>query len=160
MCCACAPTPGAVVIELPCASRGGADCPPVPWQLSHGWVEVTSTQPCDSCHGTGGQSAPPRDAHGNSMTTAPGVGAHAQHMTASSPWHAPLACNECHQVPGSTTDQTHLDSINEVYLDPTTMVPGSTTGTGGQLQIPGAAYSAAAFTCSGTYCPVSYTHLR
>ena len=33
--------------------------------------------PCDSCHGGGGQSAPPKDAHGNTATTAPGVGAHA-----------------------------------------------------------------------------------
>ncbi|TMQ05192.1 MAG: CxxxxCH/CxxCH domain-containing protein, partial [Deltaproteobacteria bacterium] len=88
-----------------------------------GVVEVTSTQPCDSCHGAGGQSAPPRAAHGNTATSAPGVGAHAQHMTANSPWHAPIACNECHLVPGSTTDQTHIDQIDEVYLDPSVMVP-------------------------------------
>ncbi|MCX5741836.1 MAG: CxxxxCH/CxxCH domain-containing protein, partial [Proteobacteria bacterium] len=117
-----------------------------------GRVEVTSTQPCDSCHGGGGQSAPPRDAHNNMLTTAPGVGAHGQHMTSSSTWHAPIACNECHQVPGSTTDQTHLDSINEVYLDPTIAVPGAPTGTGGHLQIAGAAYDPATLTCAGSYC--------
>ena len=118
----------------------------------NGRVEVSSTQPCDSCHGSNGQSAPPRDAHNNLSTAAPGVGAHAQHMVGSSTWHAPIACNECHQVPGSTTDQTHLDSINEVYMDPTLLVPGSPTGTGGQLQIAGATYNPTAFTCSGTYC--------
>ena len=117
-----------------------------------GMVQVSSTQPCDSCHGSGGQSAPPKDAHGNTATTAPGVGAHAQHMTTTSTWHAPIACNECHQVPGSTTDQTHLDSINEVFLDPTQAVPGAPQGTGGLLQIVGASYSASAQTCTNTYC--------
>jgi len=120
----------------------------------NGLVEVTSTQPCDTCHGSGGNSAPPRDAHNNTATSAPGVGAHAQHMVAKSPWHAPIACNECHLVPGSSTDQTHVDQIDEVYLDPTLAVPGSPTGvgTGAKLQIPGATWDASALTCSGTYC--------
>lgn len=120
-----------------------------------GLVEVTTTQPCDSCHGAAGQSAPPRDAHGNTATSAPGVGAHAQHMKTSSPWHAPIACNECHLVPGSTTDQAHIDDIDEVILDPTVKVPGSplaSGGTGGTLQIPGATWNASALTCAGTYC--------
>ncbi len=118
----------------------------------NGLIEVKSTQPCDSCHGGGGQSAPPRDAHGNTVTTAPGVGAHAQHMASSSSWHAPLACNECHQVPGSTADQTHLNQINEVFLDPTTSVPGAPDGTGGKLQIAGAAYNTTNQTCTNTFC--------
>jgi predicted CxxxxCH...CXXCH cytochrome family protein len=118
----------------------------------NGLVEIASTQPCDSCHGANGRSSPPRDAHGNTATTAPGVGSHAQHLVATSTWHAPIACNECHQVPGSTADQTHLDGINEVYLDPTKMVPGAPTGTGGQLQIPGALYNAGNQTCTNTYC--------
>ncbi len=120
-----------------------------------GVVEVTSTQPCDSCHGSGGNPAPPRDAHGNTQTTAAGVGAHAQHMTTSPAWHAPIACNECHLVPGSSTDQTHIDQIDEVYLDPTVQVPGSLLpggGTGGKLQVQGAAWNASALTCAGTYC--------
>src|SRR5262249_30189071 len=45
MCCACAPTPIAVVWVLPCASRGGVGVPLPPWQLSHGWVDTTSTLP-------------------------------------------------------------------------------------------------------------------
>jgi predicted CxxxxCH...CXXCH cytochrome family protein len=117
-----------------------------------GKVDVTSTQPCDSCHGGGGSYAPPKDAHGNTSTTAPGVGAHAQHMTSTSTWHAAIQCNECHLVPGSTTDQTHLDGIDEVYLDPTVPVPGSPTGTGGHLQIQGATWSASSLSCSNTYC--------
>ncbi|HTR55821.1 MAG TPA: CxxxxCH/CxxCH domain-containing protein [Kofleriaceae bacterium] len=117
-----------------------------------GKVEVASTQPCDSCHGGGGIYSPPKDAHGNTATTAPGVGAHAQHMTTTSAWHASINCNECHLVPGSTTDETHLDGIDEVYMDPTIQVPGSPTGTGGHLQIPGAVWNSTAFTCTNTYC--------
>jgi predicted CxxxxCH...CXXCH cytochrome family protein len=116
-----------------------------------GIVQVASTQPCDSCHGSNGQSAPPRDAHGNTATTAPGVGAHAQHMTANSPWHAPIACNECHLVPGSTTDLTHIDQVDEVFMDPTVALPGGQS-TGGHLGIKGASWNASALTCSGTYC--------
>lgn len=120
----------------------------------NGLVEVTSTQPCDTCHGSGGNSAPPRDAHNNTATSAPGVGAHAQHMKASSTWHAPIACNECHLVPGSSTDQLHVDQLDEVFLDPTLMVAGSPTGvgTGGKLQIPGATWDPATLTCAGSYC--------
>lgn len=117
-----------------------------------GKVEVSSTQPCDSCHGGGGQYAPPKDAHGNTAPSAPGVGTHAQHMTTSSTWHAAIQCNECHLAPGSTTDQTHLDNIDEVYLDPTILIPGSSTGTGGHLQVSGAAWDSASLTCTNTYC--------
>ena len=117
-----------------------------------GKVEVVNTAACDSCHGTAGNSTPPRDAHGNTATTAPGVGAHAQHMKTGSPWHADIGCNECHLVPGSTTDQTHLDGIDEVFLDPTIAVPGAPAGTGGHLQVQGATWNAANTTCAGTYC--------
>ena len=110
-----------------------------------GKVEVVSTAACDSCHGGGGQYAPPKDAHGNTATTAPGVGTHAAHMTSNSTWHAAIQCNECHLVPGSTTDQTHLDGINEVFLD-------GATPTGGTLQIPGAKYDASTRTCTNTFC--------
>ena len=45
MCAACVPTPGDIVDVLPCASFGGADWPPLPWQLSHAAVDTTSTLP-------------------------------------------------------------------------------------------------------------------
>lgn len=118
----------------------------------NGKVEIATTQPCDTCHGSSGRASPPRDAHGNTATTAPGVGAHAQHLVTNSTWHAPMACNECHQVPGSTADQTHLNRRNDVFLDPNTPVPGSPEGTGGLLQVAGATYDPANQTCSSTYC--------
>lgn len=111
----------------------------------NGKVEVVSTRACDSCHGGAGQAAPPRDVGGNVATTAPGVGAHAQHLTQTSTWHAVVACNECHTVPGSTTDQTHVNSVRDVMLDPA-------AGTGGLLQVTGATYDRTAHTCSSTYC--------
>lgn len=118
----------------------------------NGKVEIATTQPCDTCHGGNGRASPPRDAHNNTATTAPGVGAHAQHQVSTSTWHAVIQCNECHQVPGSSADQTHLNRINDVFLDPSIPVPGAPDGTGGQLQVIGAAYSSATQTCSNTYC--------
>ncbi|HEV7557562.1 MAG TPA: CxxxxCH/CxxCH domain-containing protein, partial [Kofleriaceae bacterium] len=116
-----------------------------------GIVQVASTQPCDSCHGSNGNPAPPKDAHGNISTLSPGVGAHAQHMTSNSAWHAPIACNECHLVPGSSTDLTHIDQIDEVFMDPTVPIPGGQS-TGGKLGIPGAVWNQASLSCSNTYC--------
>jgi predicted CxxxxCH...CXXCH cytochrome family protein len=69
-----------------------------------GRVDVIDTASCDSCHGQNGQSAPPKDTLGNVATTATGVGAHAQHM-ASSTWHAPINCVECHKVPAGLNDR-------------------------------------------------------
>ena len=75
-----------------------------------GNVDVTGGAACDSCHGSGGQSAPPRDTQGNTATTARGVGAHAAHMTASPTWHAPVACADCHKVPTATNSVGHRDT--------------------------------------------------
>jgi predicted CxxxxCH...CXXCH cytochrome family protein len=103
-----------------------------------GHVDVVDTQACDSCHGAGGQSAPPKDTTGATATTARGVGAHAQHMTASSPWHAPIACSECHKVPAGVNDQGHIDSPLPAEL------------TFGPLA--GAASQWNGTSCSATYC--------
>ncbi len=104
-----------------------------------GKVEVVSTGACDSCHGSNGQSAPPKDTQGNTSTMSRGVGTHAAHMTANSSWHATIQCNECHTVPGSTSDQTHLDGVTEVVFN-------------GSLGIPGAAYDPATQKCTNTFC--------
>jgi predicted CxxxxCH...CXXCH cytochrome family protein len=65
---------------------------------------------CTGCHGTQGVNpAPPRDLEGNGATTALGVGAHQAHLVASSSWHKPLACADCHLVPTKLDDPGHLD---------------------------------------------------
>jgi predicted CxxxxCH...CXXCH cytochrome family protein len=60
---------------------------------------------CAGCHGdaarvpAGIAAAPPRDTLGNTATTARGVGAHQKHL-AGTALGAPVACGECHAVPG------------------------------------------------------------
>jgi predicted CxxxxCH...CXXCH cytochrome family protein len=63
--------------------------------LSDGLSDNTD---CSSCHGTAGNSAPPRAVNGETRTTYIGVGAHAIHL-AGSAVAAPVACAECHIVP-------------------------------------------------------------
>ncbi|MBS1118275.1 MAG: cytochrome family protein, partial [Deltaproteobacteria bacterium] len=75
-----------------------------------GRIDVVNAAPCDSCHGSGGQAAPPKDVGGHVITTATGVGAHAEHMISNSTWHAPIKCLECHKVPAGVNDQGHVDT--------------------------------------------------
>ena len=63
---------------------------------------------CNSCHGGPDGPAPPADTHGNEDTGARGVGAHAEHL-ADSDWRAPIACTDCHAVPGDVGDPDHID---------------------------------------------------
>lgn len=63
---------------------------------------------CDDCHGENGESAPPLDVGGNSATAFTGVGAHREHLGPSS-WHATMACDECHIVPGVVGAPGHVD---------------------------------------------------
>jgi predicted CxxxxCH...CXXCH cytochrome family protein len=74
-----------------------------------GNVDVNDNAACDSCHGSGGESAPPVDVSGSSSTSSRGVGAHRSHLGTSS-WHKDIQCTECHTVPTSTTSVGHLDS--------------------------------------------------
>ncbi len=74
-----------------------------------GNLDVSDDQPCDSCHGSGGISAPPADTLGNTDTTARGVGAHRSHLGISS-WRAEIACEQCHEVPTSVSSVGHTDT--------------------------------------------------
>ncbi len=72
-----------------------------------GILDVSAS--CTSCHGDPATGpAPPEDTHGGSDTALTGVGAHASHL-APSDWHAPLACSECHLVPGGVGQAGHID---------------------------------------------------
>jgi predicted CxxxxCH...CXXCH cytochrome family protein len=101
-----------------------------------GKLQVIDAAPCDSCHGSNGSSAPPRDIAGNTATSEPGVGAHASHM-ATSTWHKKVECSACHTVPVGVTDIGHVD----------TPLPAEVTFSG----IAGAARWDGT-TCSGSYC--------
>ncbi len=74
----------------------------------------TSSSTCTSCHGdanrtaiTGAdanvRSAPPRGTKGETAATTRAVGAHQAHVNTADMRAAPIACNECHVVPTSTS---------------------------------------------------------
>jgi hypothetical protein len=48
-----------------------------------GKVDVNTDKPCDACHGSNGNYAPPRDTTGGTTTDKRGVGAHQNHLAAS-----------------------------------------------------------------------------
>jgi predicted CxxxxCH...CXXCH cytochrome family protein len=64
---------------------------------------------CVGCHGSGEESAPPRDTTGQVATTARGVGAHRTHVLGSEHF-GPVACNECHLVPATIDAVGHYDT--------------------------------------------------
>ncbi|MCX5742845.1 MAG: hypothetical protein NT062_10150 [Proteobacteria bacterium] len=106
----------------------------------NGVVDVTTpgaTGGCTSCHGST-NSAPPKDLAGNTAATARGVGAHQAHL-ATSTWHNPVTCTNCHVVPLTADAPGHRDGDNvaEVVFD--TMNP---------LGV----YTAGTTTCSTNYC--------
>jgi predicted CxxxxCH...CXXCH cytochrome family protein len=74
-----------------------------------GTVDVSDDQPCDSCHGSGGNAAPPADTMGATTTDVRGVGAHRNHL-APSTWRKDMACTDCHRVPTATTSIGHIDT--------------------------------------------------
>lgn len=93
---------------------------------------------CDSCHGSGGNAAPPKDLAGNTAKSAPGVGAHRDHLGTST-WRREITCSQCHVVPTTVGSPGHLDGDNiaEVIFD------GLSSG---------AVYTKSTTTCSNVYC--------
>jgi len=65
--------------------------------------------PCSACHGRDDEPAPPPDTAGNSELDALGVGAHSVHLSGGSSSRA-LACEECHRVPETVDEATHIDA--------------------------------------------------
>jgi len=76
-----------------------------------GTVEITGGT-CTSCHGNSNintfplDAAPPVDTLGDTATSAPGVGAHQSHLTGTLLRATPVACTDCHVVPGDFTHST------------------------------------------------------
>lgn len=105
----------------------------------NGKLELASAlQACDSCHGSGGVAAPPRDLAGNTEITSPGVGAHRAHLGTST-WHRELYCSECHTVPVNVGDPGHMDGDNRAEVMFDTLNPT-------------AVYDQAAASCQNLYC--------
>lgn len=61
------------------------------------------------CHGLDNSSAPPKSVAGVMETTARAVGAHEPHLAVESPWHKPVACEDCHVVPAEVGSAGHMD---------------------------------------------------
>lgn len=113
----------------------------------NGTVEFGTGALCAQCHGTAADGAPPKDLSGNTAVSAPGVGAHQNHLT-SSGTHAPIACTECHRVPGALDSAGHLDGDNRAEV-----TFGTLARTGGAV----ANYARETQSCNSTYCHGSAT---
>lgn len=99
---------------------------PAPCHLCHGAVVDASgtfvdpslhingrldvVAPCDSCHGSNGNAAPPSDTQGGTATTLRSVGAHRSHLQGNYVYPA-IACSECHVVPTNVGDVGHMDTV-------------------------------------------------
>jgi predicted CxxxxCH...CXXCH cytochrome family protein len=105
---------------------------------------------CATCHGSNISPAPPTDLAGNTATTARGVGAHQIHLLGTGVLSAlPVACSECHVVPGSVYDAGHITSNLRAPL----IFSSNTLAalpTGGQT--PAASYDTSSLRCSNTFC--------
>jgi predicted CxxxxCH...CXXCH cytochrome family protein len=101
-----------------------------------GNLDVADDAPCDSCHGGGGDPAPPTDTAGSAATTSRGVGAHQPHL-ASSNWRKQIECSTCHLVPATNGAVGHADTPLPAELTFTQLATGTTWN---------------GSTCSNSYC--------
>lgn len=108
--------------------------------MSHinGVVNVNAGGACDSCHGSGGEAAPPSDLANNTNRSAPGVGAHREHLGASG-FSRVMTCSTCHLVPENVNSTGHLDGDNIAEVPFDSLNPVATV-------------NHAAATCSNLYC--------
>ncbi|HET6921902.1 MAG TPA: CxxxxCH/CxxCH domain-containing protein, partial [Anaeromyxobacteraceae bacterium] len=162
------PTPGAPCVPATAPSTAACNlCHPgtvradgsldVPGGRHIDGLLQVGAQACTTCHGDVNRTpiqlapAPPRDTapdglgtSGNTATTALGVGAHQKHLTGTSLRGSPIACSECHVVPGSLA--SHPKPRTPTPLPEMTWGPLATAGGATPRWDRGAA------TCSATYC--------
>ncbi|MFH1861638.1 MAG: CxxxxCH/CxxCH domain-containing protein [bacterium] len=76
-----------------------------------------SPEACNTCHGTFSAApndtstwAPPPDVQGNTNTSLRSVGAH-QQLVNGGTVGGPYSCNQCHILPNSVQEPTHLDTL-------------------------------------------------
>ena len=124
---------------------------------------VNLTQPnlatsCTACHGDPTrvvapgdellEAAPPRDRNGGVATTLVGVGAHQAHLAPpAGAISSPIACNECHAVPGTVPGVGPLAHVGPMAGTAASLDWGSLASAGGAT--PG--FNAANATCTN-YC--------
>lgn len=103
-----------------------------------GKVDVGDGASCDSCHGSDGISAPPRDLAGSTDRASQGVGAHREHLALST-WRREIACSNCHVSPVDVGDPGHLDGDNVAEVPFDALNPTAT-------------FDHAGGTCNNLYC--------
>lgn len=102
---------------------------------------LPATQDCSTCHGSNVNAAPPKAVNGSLSTTDIGVGAHQAHLIAGK-IAAPVACDECHQVP--TDLLNHPDPLGR----PAAVIFGTKAGLHGAVPI----WDRTSASCADTYC--------
>jgi predicted CxxxxCH...CXXCH cytochrome family protein len=106
----------------------------------NGEVEVGAGA-CNACHGNADGPAPPFSVTGESDTKFTEVGAHQAHVT-DGPLKSEMWCTECHVVPSSVGDASHMDA------SPAEINWGDLALVGGVA----ADWNRDSNTCSSTYC--------
>lgn len=108
-----------------------------------GVLDVSAIEDCSACHGSDASPAPPKDLAGNTDPEAIGVGAHQSHLGALHGISTAIACEQCHVVPATVSDDGHVDGDDQAELS-----FGSLAALGGLTP----AYDAGTGTCSSVYC--------
>jgi predicted CxxxxCH...CXXCH cytochrome family protein len=109
----------------------------------NGIVEVRNDTSCTACHGNVDNAAPPVDTAGGTSTALRSVGAHQSHLKAAGGLSVPVACGECHLVPTSVADASHIDTAL-----PAEVAFGALAKSGGAAP----AWNEGAATCTDSYC--------
>jgi predicted CxxxxCH...CXXCH cytochrome family protein len=104
----------------------------------NGILEVTAGGACDSCHGSDGDPAPPRDLAGNTDRASVGVGAHRAHLALSTE-RREINCSNCHVIPLEVGSPGHIDGDNTAEVPFDALNPQATV-------------DLATGTCSNLYC--------
>jgi predicted CxxxxCH...CXXCH cytochrome family protein len=104
-------------------------------------------QACGTCHGNRDHANPPKSLSGDTVDTYYGVGMHMSHLY-SSDWAAPVACSECHTVPESFLDSSHIgpnpDGRAELNFGPLARTQHGA--------VPNPIYDQNTNTCANNYC--------
>ncbi|MBI4821924.1 MAG: CxxxxCH/CxxCH domain-containing protein [Deltaproteobacteria bacterium] len=80
-----------------------------------GVLDVVDGAACFGCHGSGSNSAPPRDLDGASDPSLTTVGSHQEHLSGGQ-FSRPVECEDCHLVPAQLDSPGHVDSERPAEL--------------------------------------------